>query len=345
LFCAAVLVLGQDQQARIGEIEFFGYSGIDHEPVRAALPVHEGDTLAFSDEAIGQARTQIKQAVQRATGHDPTDIALVCCDSKGQWMIYIGLGGKSSTAFHYNAAPQGSAKLPPNIIKLYEEAMDANSEAVRKGAAGEDDSKGYALSEEPGYRSKQLAMRKYASRHEKLIRRVLESSAEASQRVAAAELLGYARQSKEQIAALVRASHDPDDGVRNNAIRALGVIARSRSVVAAEFPAVDFAAMLGLGSCFDWFQSVLLLERLSANRYPKLLSELRALALKPLLEMARWRSPGHSGTARMILGRIAGIDEKRLEEIVDKGEIQIILDTLRVSPAYQRRPNPRRYEK
>jgi hypothetical protein len=73
----------------------------------------------------------------------------------------IGLVG---TTVRYNAAPSGSARLPLDALALYQQDMDANMEAVQKGKAGEDDSKGYSLSEEPGYRAKQLAMRDYALR-------------------------------------------------------------------------------------------------------------------------------------------------------------------------------------
>jgi hypothetical protein len=324
----SLVVLAQDQPARIGEIEFFGYSGIDLAAVRSALPIHEGDTLELSDETVGKVLAQIKDAVHHVTGHDPTDIDPVCCDDKGQWMIYIGLGGNSTGRFRYNAAPSGSARLSLDGLALYRQAMDANMEAVRKGKAGEDDSKGYSLSEEPGYRAKQLAMRDYALRHETAIRRVLESSSEVEQRRAAAELLGYARQSKHQIAALVRATRDPDSGVRNNALRALWVLARSNSRTATQIPAADFIAMLSSGSWSDRNKSGLLLERLTVSRDPKLLDELRVEALQALLEMARWRSPGHSYPFKIMLGRIAGIDEKRLEEVVEKGQDRIIFEVI-----------------
>ncbi len=320
-------LFAQDQTARIGEIEFFGYSGMDLAPVRSALPIHEGDSLELSDEAVNKVVAQIKDAVQRFAGHAPTDIDPVCCDDKGQWMIYIGLAGPGS-GFRHNAAPSGPVKLPQNGLPLYQKAMDANMEAISKGQAGEDDSKGYSLSEEPGYRAKQLAMREYALRHNAQIRGVLESSSQVEQRQAAAELLGYGRQSKQQVTRLVRACHDPDSTVRNNALRALWVLARSNRNVAAQIPAADFVAMLSSGAWSDRNKSGLLLDQLTASRDPKLLGELRAQALEPLLEMARWRSPGHSQPFKMMLGRIAGIEETRLQEIIAKGEVKIIFDSL-----------------
>ena len=327
VFCAGFCLFSQNQSARIGPIEFFGHSGIDLEPVRAAIPVHDGDSLALTDEAIGGVRARIRQTIQRVVGHEPTDVAPVCCDDKGQWMIYIGLGGKSSGSFRYNDAPSGSAKLPPAVLKLYDEAMQANMEAVSRGASSEDDSMGYALSSDPAYRAKQLEMRQFALGHEVEIRRVLESSGEPRQRVAASELLGYAGQSKLQLVALTMASRDRDDNVRNNAIRALVVLASSNPKTAAQIPAEEFVPMLSSGSWTDRNKSAWLMEKLTQPRDPKLLDALRAQALDSLIEMARWRSPGHSGTSRMILGRIAGIEEKRLQAIVERGQVEEILSS------------------
>ena len=51
--CFSLLVLflmtpgvAQEKHRRIGEIDFYGYAGLDLEKIRAALPVSEGDELA-----------------------------------------------------------------------------------------------------------------------------------------------------------------------------------------------------------------------------------------------------------------------------------------------------------
>jgi hypothetical protein len=172
-------------------------------------------------------------------------------------------------------------------------------------------------------------MREYALLHGELILQVLESASDDQQRIVASELLGYAEQSEKQIAALAHASHDANGEVRNNAVRALGVLARSDPKVAAQIPSAEFIAMLHSGTWTDLNKSSNLLYQLCAGRDQKLLSQLREQALDTLIEMARWRSPGHSYAAKMILGRIAGIEERRLEEIVEKGEVQTILDALK----------------
>jgi hypothetical protein len=58
------------------------------------------------------------------------------------------------------------------------------------------------------------------------------------------------------------------------------------------------------------------------------LDALRAQALPNLIEMARWRSPGHAYSARVILGRMAGIDEERLQAWIGEGRVDEILDAV-----------------
>jgi hypothetical protein len=323
LATAAFSAAAYSQNSRIGEIEFFGYSGLDVAAVREALPVHEGDQLSRSLK-----NDRIRAAARQVTSIEPTDVANVCCDVKGQSMLYIGLG-KSGGSFAYNPVPAGTSRFPERVTKLYDQAENATMQAVFKGNASEDRSKGYSLSADANLRSKQLAMRDYALGHASLILEVLESSPDHRQRIVASELLGYAEQSGKQIAALAHASHDSNDTVRNNAVRALLVLAESDPKVAAQIPAAEFIPMLHSGTWTDLNKASGLLEPLSAGRDPKLLGRLREQALETLIEMARWRSPEHSYSAKMILGRIAGINEERLEQIVEKGGVQTILDSLK----------------
>jgi HEAT repeat protein len=65
----------------------------------------------------------------------------------------------------------------------------------------------------------------YARDHAALASEVLATSADARHRRWAAVILGYAPDKRAAATALIRGVSDPDDGVRNNATRALGVIA------------------------------------------------------------------------------------------------------------------------
>lgn len=325
LFLASVLA--QDKPLTIGTIEFFGYSHLNLDQIKTGLPLHEGDVIAIED--FPATKEKIVQSVRRGIGRDATGVTFTCCDDRGRLMIFVGLPGKSTQSFQYNPRPKGSARLPRSILELYDRAQDLNFEAVQR-QPGEDRSKGYGLSAYAPMRETQLAIRQFAIHSDLLIRRVLLSSAELNQRQAAAYAMGYARQSRAQISALVRASRDADDTVRNNSVRALGVLASSSKRVSAWIPAANFARMLNSGVWEDRNKAGLLLDVLSRRRDPILLRVLRSQALESLVEMARWRDRSHASYARVILGRIAGIEEVRLQELSESGKVDEIINAVRI---------------
>lgn len=323
------VTLGQDEQRRIGVIDFYGYAGLDLDRIRHALPVHVGDKYAGPFETA----EGINKAVSSVTGRPPTDVDPVCCDADGNYTIYVGLPGASIKPTRLNQPPGGKTKFPPETIELYEQTMDALTASVLKGHATEDRSQGYALStSDQSLRAKQLAVRAYAIAHEKLIRAVLDSASDEKQRIVAAYLLGYARQSSRQISYLVHASRDVDETVRNNATRALGVLAESSQKVAARIPAAGFIEMLSSGSWTDRNKAGWVLTSLTKGRDPKLLGQLRAGALTPLIEMARWRNAGHAYSARMLLARIAGVDEERALQLANAKDGEEVIKALGYKP-------------
>ena len=112
---------------RIGHIEVFGYKGLDVERIHASLPVREGEE--YSD----RTKSQVRQEVAAAIGKQPTDVAAICCDEKGNRLLFIGLPGASYKAFVYNQAPTGSERLTADIMKLYGRLEQALEAAARKG--------------------------------------------------------------------------------------------------------------------------------------------------------------------------------------------------------------------
>ena len=301
-------------RTKIAGVYFFGYQadGLDVARIRDALPIHSGQELN-PEEKI---RPVIKATVEKLTGRPPTDIAQVCCDEQGGQWFYIGIAGKSYKPTSYNPKPQGALRLPAETMQLAEECSAAIAKAVQKGDFAEDDSHGYALNHDPEARTKQQAIRDYTLKNETVVYDVLANSADVDHRRAAAQFLGYATQSQKQIDVLVRASHDEDEGVRNNAVRALGVLADSNDKLARMIPALDFIDMLNSGTWTDRNKGSAILFALSQSRDPRLLAQLRARAMPGLIEIARW-DPGHAVGSRFILGRIAGIDEKSLAGMVD----------------------------
>ena len=309
----------------LGAVDFFGSKGLDLAAIRASLPFHQGDSFpppnVHSDELKKRAANAIKQVI----GRDPTDVVFICCDDKQHYLAYIGLPGQSYEALAFNPAPTGGARLPKEGAKLGEQLEAALADAAMTGHATEEDSAGYSLTNDPKARKMELAARDYALQHEALLLQALASDADADRRAYAAHILGYGRQSDEQIAALVHASLDPDDGVRDNAVRALEVLATAKPALARKLPPQPFIRLMRSGSWLDHNKASLVLVGLTTTRDPTLLEELRAQALDPLLEMGRWRYVGHAEAALTVLGRMAGIEEDSLSKMIEGGRSGAIL--------------------
>jgi hypothetical protein len=303
LFCACTLAA----RDRVGTIDLYGYKGIDTEAVRRALPFHTGDPYT------AQIKTQARETVQRIAGRPATDVEAICCDQNGDRSIFIGLPGKSSKPFPYSPAPTGAIRLTQELWNLQKQIETTQHAAVSAGRAEEDDSEGYALSKDPEVRALELKLRAYVLEHEKEVYAVLESSSDNKHREFAANALGYGQQSREQIAALLRASSDANDGVRDEAVRALGCLTykpEMRKLISPDL----FVGMMNSGVWTDRNKASFVLAPLTESRDPKLLARLRAEALDSIIEMARWKDEGHALPGVMIFAHLAGEPDLKVLE-------------------------------
>lgn len=323
----AFVAFGKEDQKLVGEIEFYGYDGVDLERLKKSLPFEEGDE--FNIDKKGQLAKLIKkteESVQKTLARPATDVAPVCCDKQGNWMIYIGLSGKIPL---YHPQPKEKVKLPGKVIDLYKRFERELEDAIRRGVAEEDQSQGYALSIDPPLRKTQLEMREYALAQEDLVRDVLVNAKDDQHRITASEILGYAKQSKAQILALVHAARDGNRIVRNNATRALWILVDSNPELAMDIPEEFYIDLLLSGKWSDVNKASLLLASITENKSEKILALLREDEVRNrLIEVARWRT-WHADYAKYLLGRIAGIDEERLKALVASGETEEIINNLR----------------
>jgi hypothetical protein len=309
LLLAILPALAQPPSDRIGTIDFYGYGHLDLPSLRAALPFKEGDpapTNAVRDTAL--------QAVSRVAGRKAV-LSKVCCLEDGRSSVFIGLPEVGAPPVTFNPAPQGDVKLPADALRIFQKLDTDLTAAVKKGASGEDDSQGYALSEDPSTHAEQLKLRDWTRSHLATVLKVLSEARDSEQRANAAEALGYADRSPQQIAALVSAAFDSNDGVRNNAVRALEVLCAMGTEIIRQIPAARFIPLLHSIAWMDRNKGSYLFMRMTASRDPALLKMLHDQALEPLREMAQWKDFGHAWSSLTVLGRIGGVEEERLNHL------------------------------
>jgi hypothetical protein len=314
----------ESKTIQIGSIDYFGYARLSLKQVEDHLPLRVGDRVSV--DSFDHEKETVQRVAKQFTGKPATDIAAVCCDKAHRLQIYIGLSGTSSRPPAHNAAPLGHQRLEDAPLKLYESYLVATEDAVRRGASSEDDAGGYALSDDPLSRQADLAMRAYAASRGEVLEKVLQDSSDAQQRRASAALLGYADRSAAQIQSLTEATGDVDEEVRNNAVRALWVLASAKDANGIDVAPMPFIALLSSGQWTDRNKSSLLLEQLTRKRDPILLKKLHDQALAPLIEGARWTDPGHYFAFLAILGRIGAIPEPRLQQLIQTGEKSQIIE-------------------
>ncbi len=322
IFLALLLLSVQDPQIPpIGIIDFYGLRTVTEQQARAALQIKEGDSL--SDEP-----KDARRRLEALPGVAQAQLEMVCCDG-GKAILYVGIAEKGVPAFQFRQAPKGTIKLPKDIKQAGEEFQKAQMDAVLKGKADEDNSQGHALMSDSVARAIQQRFLTFAARDLNLLRDVLRHSADAEQRALAAQVIAYAANKQAVVSDLVEAMRDPADNVRNNATRALAVMAELSGKAGKQkiqIPARPFVEMLNSIEWTDRNKSSLALVRLTEQRNAVVLAELRHHARSSLVEMARWKASGHAYAPFFLLGRVAGFTEKEISEAWEHGDHAAFID-------------------
>jgi hypothetical protein len=119
LAAMAPAVMSARDRRPLGEIDFFGYKGSDLATSRSALPFREGDLFPPAKaKSADDLKRQVSEKIKQVIGRAPTDVSFICCDSKQNDMVYIGLPGKSYQALAFNPAPDGDVRFPKAAIAL-----------------------------------------------------------------------------------------------------------------------------------------------------------------------------------------------------------------------------------
>ena len=147
---------------------------------------------------------------------------------------------------------------------------------------------------------------------------VLRNSADAHQREAAAWAMGYAPDKRAALPELIDAAHDPDDHVRNNATRAIGVIAEfaaNKPETGIHIDPAPFVDMLNSLVWTDRNKGTMVLLSMS----PDALQPVRDAMLPGLVEMAHWKD-SHFEDALRLLGHIARMPDDDVEKSIAAGD-------------------------
>lgn len=317
---AATGVAAQRDQA-IGLVDFYGYGDIPRAQLMTALALKPGDAVP-AEPAAAEARLRTLPGVRQAV------LERVCCDDQGNSMIFGGLVRTGSPVVTFFPRPTGSVRVSDSLRAIADSFVQRMFDGIRSGEAGDSVAEGHSLMSYGPAREWQRAIQRYAVAHEGELRRVLRGSSSDADRAIAAEALGYAADKKSVIPDLVAAARDPYGDTRNNAVRALyaiGILAQRHPELKIVVPVEEILPLLYSPVWTDRNKTSLALFSLSQTRDPALLELLKAKALEPLLEIARWQSSGHAFPAFFIVARIAGVSDEEAFQAFQAGERERIL--------------------
>jgi hypothetical protein len=317
----ASLLLAPPQADTLYAVDLYGVLSVPEAVVRAAIGLRAGDPVPSSLDA---ARTRLRAL----PGVAEVDISAVCCSENGRTMLYVGIRESGTPPITYRSPPTRVASLPGEIVAAGNRFEAALGEAVRRGATGEDHSKGYWLAQDSALRAVQQVFIQIATQRFDTLSTVLHNSSDASQRALATQIIAYGANRQNVLRELLYAAGDPSDGVRNNAVRALGVLAdwvnqNPQSGIA--IPAAPFIDFLNSVSWTDRNKGVLVLMHLTTSRDPALLAQLRTRGLQSLIEMARWKNAGHALGPFIMLARIAGTEDGEAFRAFQAGERERVI--------------------
>jgi hypothetical protein len=303
----------QAQVPRIGLIDFFGRRTVSEAQLRKALGVKEGDPLPRSKGDVEDELEKVPNVVHAR-------LEAVCCED-GKAVLYVGIEEKGAHHFDYLNPPAGLVKLPMEIHDEYAQFLSAVGLAVRAGETDEDLSQGHSLMANAGCRKHQERFLTLAERHLDKIREVLRTSVDEEHRAIAAYVIGYAPKTSRVIPGVIddlqHALRDPDDTVRNNAMRSLGAVA----VLAARQPELEIKIaptwLLEMLDSLIWQDRTTaagILVTLTESGDQALLNRMRQRSLNSLVEMAGWKHLPHALSSFILLGRLAGLNEAGIRE-------------------------------
>ena len=324
-FAVVVSPAAGAQLPRVGIIDFYGLHKTTPAQIREALGIAVGDSIT----ALGLF--QVPARLADIPGVASAAIDPVCCED-GKTMLYVGIAEEGAPTLEVRAAPTGASRLTPDVMQAGDALADAQMRAARRGFMKEDVSEGHSLMADSAARAIQLSFIPLAEKHLDTLRKVLRTSSDADHRAFAAEVLAYAPNKQSVVPDLVYAMRDPSADVRNNATRALALIAMYGQQHPEAKITVPFEPFIDLLNSLAWTdrnKASLALMAMTESRNPALLAALKTRAFDALVDIAQWTNPGHAMAGIYMLGRIAGIADPEIYAMFERGERDKIIEAAR----------------
>lgn len=319
----------EDLTPRVGAVEIYGVRKASLNKIKAAIGVKEG--------ALPPARQDVEERVQKVSGVIASRVEASCC-SAGGLILYVGIEDADGPHVDYHPEPEGSEVLAQDILDNYHAFLESVPQSIREGIADEDLTNGYSLMADSRTRAIQENFRPLVARDLLLIDRVLRQSADPEQRTAAAYILQYTPRgphtSTLMVNALQYALRDRDDNVRNNAMRALKAVAVGAKLHPDQEIRIEptwYIELLNSVVFSDRRDAARALVNLTENRDASALELLRNRSLQSIVEMAKWRDLKNALPAFILAGRLAGLDEKEINQAWISGDREPVLEAA-VSP-------------
>ncbi len=307
VFCCSAFA----QSFKIGTLDMYGNRKTISTVILQHLKFKIGDSINHDNFKPEQIAAQL----EKIPGIKHATVNPICCDTNNNMMLYIGIGENDSFIFKHRYAPSQNFRLTATMMKTYQNFTRQSELAVQSGQSSEDDSLGYSMASFQPARKEQQQFVLFARNNFALLAEVLKHSKYANHRAAAADIIAYSLNRKSVVDNLIYATDDADEEVRNNAIRALSVLAgylNAHQELKITIPGQPFIKMLNSIVWTDRNKGSMLLMQLTQKRNDGLLQKIKQQALPSIIEMAGWQDRNHAFPSFLILGRIAGIDNEQL---------------------------------
>jgi hypothetical protein len=292
------------QAPPIGLVELYGVRKASAERIRQAIGVRVGDPLSVP-------KADIEERVEKVPGVVTARVSAVCCAGDAA-VLYVGIEERDAPHVEFHPAPAGNLSLSEALLVTYRDFVAYFGEAARSGDPTGPAAEAYRKNFE------HLARDNTDNLH-----RVLRESDDAEQRAMAAGILRYAPLTRAAVDDLQYALLDSDRTVRATSMRSLQALALRAAADPDLGIRIELTWFIELLNSMDWYdrdQAATALVSLTQARDQGALDFMRDRALAALIDMARWKTPAHAHAAFVLVGRIAGLTEKGIQDAWSRGD-------------------------